>query len=321
VKTKQLKLEGKHGVFWRVRMRKANSGKNNPMSGRHLSGEKNGMYGRGYLITGEKNGMYGKEQWNKGKTKETDDRVKKTGENISKTLKIFYASEEGKKSAKERGKNLKIFFTTEEGQKWLDENIRGENGTMYGKTGDKASFYSRYHSEESKQLMSKNHQDNSGEKHGMYGKKRPEHSKKMSGKNNPNYGKRGKETSMFGRTGEKHPMYKGGISYLPYCEKFNDYLKERVRDFFGRCCYVCGMNETENGQKLSVHHVNYDKMVCCNDVKPLFVPLCKSCHGKTQKDREYWEEFFTVSLEYLTNGKCFIPMKENGELKEIGGVL
>ncbi|MCK4526208.1 hypothetical protein KAW18_02455 [candidate division WOR-3 bacterium] len=107
------------------------------------------------------------------------------------------------------------------------------------------------------------------------------------------------------QSGEKSGMWKGGISNLPYCEKFDDDLKERVRNFFGRCCYVCGMNETDNGRKLDVHHVNYNKMVCCNDVKPLFVPLCRSCHGKTQKDREYWEEFFTVSINYLTNGECF----------------
>ena len=301
MKTKQLKLEGLHSVFWRVRMRKANSGEKNPMYGRYLTGEKNGMYDKGYLVAGEKNGMYGKEQWNKGKTKETDDRVKKSGENISKTLKIFFATDEGKKYAKERGKTLKIFFTSEEGQKWLDKHNRGEKSPMYGMTGDKAPFYGHKHTGESKQKMSENTRDMSGENNPLFGKKRPEHSKRMEGKKNPNW--------------------QDGISFEPYCIKFNDDLKERVRDFFDRKCYVCGKNEMNNGQRLSVHHVNYDKMVCCNDVKPLFVPLCQSCHSKTQKDREYWEEFFTISLEYLTNGKCFLPMKENGELMEKGGVL
>jgi len=32
---------------------------------------------------------------------------------------------------------------------------------------------------------------------------------------------------------------------------------------------------------------------------------------KTLKDREYWEEFFTVSLNYLTNDECFIPKEVN----------
>lgn len=116
--------------------------------------------------------------------------------------------------------------------------------------------------------------------------------------------------------GEKCHFWKGGVSFEPYCEKFNNGLRERVRIFFGRCCYVCGIGESELGYKLSVHHVNYDKMVCCNNVKPLFVPLCKSCHAKTQGDREYWEEFFTVSLEYLTDGKCYIPKNNKGVMHD-----
>ena len=112
------------------------------------------------------------------------------------------------------------------------------------------------------------------------------------------------------QTGELNPNWKGGISFEPYCEKFDDDLKERVREFFGRCCYVCGKNEKDNGRKLDVHHVTYNKDTCCDNSKPLFVPLCKICHNKTLADREYWEEFFTISLEYLTNGKCFYSKEE-----------
>ena len=116
--------------------------------------------------------------------------------------------------------------------------------------------------------------------------------------------------------GENHSCWKGGISFEPYCMKFTLEFKERVREYFGRCCYVCGKTEQEQIdemksrgkrpiKKLDVHHVNYDKMVCCNDVKPLFVPLCRECHLKTNHNREFWEELLTISLEYLTNGKCF----------------
>lgn len=51
------------------------SGENNPMYGVSLPGhygEKNGMYGKGYLITGEKNGMY-----NKHHTQEARDKISK----------------------------------------------------------------------------------------------------------------------------------------------------------------------------------------------------------------------------------------------------
>ena len=249
--------------------------------------------------SGKNHPMYGKEAWNKGLTKENDNRVKKCGEELSKTKKEFYA--------------------TEEGQKWLDKNKRG-----------------KHHSEEAKQKMRGSRPNFTGENHPMYGVEPWNKGEtKETNEGVRKYGeKQSKTKKEFFRTeegqkyieehlsGENHPMfgkyffgennsnYKGGISFLPYCEKFDNDLKERVRDFFNGCCYVCGIGQSELGQKLDVHHVNYNKMVCCNDVKPLFVPLCRSCHAKTLKDREYWEEFFTVSLEYLTDGQCFLPKEQ-----------
>ena len=111
------------------------------------------------------------------------------------------------------------------------------------------------------------------------------------------------------QTGENNSNWNGGTTFFPYCPKFDEDLKEKVRTYFNRECYLCGKTEKDNKTKLSVHHANYDKMVCCNDIEPLFVPLCKSCHAKTHgkngKNKEYWEEFFTISLKCLTKGKCF----------------
>lgn len=114
--------------------------------------------------------------------------------------------------------------------------------------------------------------------------------------------------------GENHPSWRGGLSFQPYCEKFDNGLKERVREFFNRKCYLCDKTETENGEKLCVHHVNYDKMVCCNDITPLFVPLCRSCHSKTNLERAEWQEFFEISLDYLTDNKCFYSKEEMKKL-------
>lgn len=141
-----------------------------------------------------------------------------------------------------------------------------------------------------------------GEKHPNFGKKRSEETKK-----------RISETRKKNKTavGINNPNWQGGISINRYCILFNHGFKERVREYFGRCCYICGKNEIENKERLSVHHVNYDKDSCCNDIKPLFVPLCRSCHSKTHGDREYWEEFFTISLEYLTDGECYIKKQNN----------
>lgn len=109
--------------------------------------------------------------------------------------------------------------------------------------------------------------------------------------------------------GENHPQWKGGISFEPYCPKFNEEFKERVRGFFGRKCFICGKEETR--EKHHVHHVNYDKMVCCNDTKPLFVPLCRSCHSKTSNgDREKWASYLTDQIMIRTGGACFAPNRE-----------
>ncbi len=87
-------------------------------------------------------------------------------------------------------------------------------------------------------------------------------------------------------SGADHPAWKGGISYLPYCHKFNKSLKEQVREAFGRKCYLCGANE--NGKGLDVHHCDFNKQQGCKSDKGWkLVPLCKSCHAKTTFNRHW----------------------------------
>ena len=138
-------------------------------------------------------------------------------------------------------------------------------------------------------------------------------SEKMKGRTKEEYEYlKNHSEQMKNRTGELASNWQGGLSFEPYCIKFDNDFKERVREFFGRCCYICGKNEEDNGCKLSVHHVSYNKDTCCDDSKPLFVPLCQSCHMKTLKNRKYWEEFFSISLKCLTNEKCFYTKEEIG---------
>lgn len=96
--------------------------------------------------------------------------------------------------------------------------------------------------------------------------------------------------------GRKHPNWKGGISFEPYCPKFNNTLKEVVRDNFGRKCYLCPKTEEENGRKLDVHHVDYNKEQGCNGINWLLVPLCRSCNSKVNHNREYWQNFITEKM-------------------------
>ena len=97
-------------------------------------------------------------------------------------------------------------------------------------------------------------------------------------------------------TGDKSHNWKGGISFEPYCPKFNNTFKESIREKFGRVCFLCGA--PENGRKLDVHHVNYDKSCLCSEIECEFVPLCRSCHSKTSNgDRDYWENTIIERLE------------------------
>ena len=172
-----------------------------------------------------------------------------------------------------------------------------------------------HHSDETKAKISLSNSGRPSCKKGIPIKQ--EHKEKISlsrsgkffGENNSMFGKQqSKETKQKikeSQTGCKNPRWKGGVSFEPYCVKFTKEFKDRVRKFFGNKCVECGV--LQNGKKLDVHHVNFDKQSCCNDTTPLFVSLCPSCHAKTTHgDRAYWEQHFTSMITNQYEGKCYI---------------
>jgi transposase len=110
--------------------------------------------------------------------------------------------------------------------------------------------------------------------------------------------------SLMGKwVGEISPTWKG-VS-RNYCHKFNESFKESIREEFGRVCFICGKTEEENGRKLDVHHVSYQKECLCAVTNCRFVPLCKACHGRTNGDRFFWYSLIMCRLLAESSTKFF----------------
>ena len=111
----------------------------------------------------------------------------------------------------------------------------------------------------------------------------------------------------------KYDLWYGGVKYYDgrpqYCEKFNSNFKGRARAFWGYTCFECG--ELEVSKKHAVHHIHYDKKMCCNGSPKDVVVLCHSCHAATNSNRDYWERHFTELLyAYHPDGKCYFTKEE-----------
>jgi len=88
------------------------------------------------------------------------------------------------------------------------------------------------------------------------------------------------------QVGPNADAWRGGVSFAPYCPKFNAALKEEVRSHFGRRCFLSG--EEENGRKLAVHHCDYLKSQGCQGQRWSLLPLSINWHAKTNVNRWYW---------------------------------
>jgi len=142
--------------------------------------------------------------------------------------------------------------------------------------------------------------------------------------NNPNFGKRGKNASGYkdGSTiriyyckekrcnniityqtwkygkgycalcankGKRCYNWNNGSSFDPYPLGWTKTFKEQIRYRDNYKCQLCGCSELENGRRLDVHHIDYDKD---NLLPENLVSLCRHCHPKTNHNRNYWFAYF-----------------------------
>lgn len=103
--------------------------------------------------------------------------------------------------------------------------------------------------------------------------------------------KRISESHIGIHAGNKNPNWNGGTSFEPYCTRFNEELKERIRERDNHTCQLC--DAKENGRKLSVHHVHYDKPNC----NPDLIALCTGCNSRVNTNRDHYEALFLSKLK------------------------
>ena len=98
-----------------------------------------------------------------------------------------------------------------------------------------------------------------------------------------------------------------------YCNKFDYDFKERARAYWGWRCVLCGSEEIN--RKSSVHHVHYDRKMCCNGSPKDVVILCDRCHTATNSNRGMWERIFTELIySEPNNGKSYFTKSDIEDL-------
>lgn len=236
--------------------------------------------------------------WNKG-IPQSDEAKKKNSESHkglnawNKGLtgyKIKPRSEESKERTSEKMKGKR---TRELGYKHSDETKRKIGESNKGKNGR----LGQKQTEETKRKISDANRINSA------GKKQSEEtirkrSEAMKGKNTYRRSAETRQKMSKAKTGDKHPHWRNGISFEPYCHKFNNKLRLEIKERDSFQCQIpdCLCTQLDSlamhGRRLSVHHIHYDKPNC----EPALITLCVVCNNKVNFNRDYYEALFMSKL-------------------------
>jgi len=109
-------------------------------------------------------------------------------------------------------------------------------------------------------------------------------------------------------SGENGSNWRGGISFEPYCPKWNDDLRRRIRAAFDHRCLMCGKPQAEERRLLSCHHVEYRKTACCDGKPVQFASLCCRHHNMTTNgDRQRWENMLHRVIDEVYEGRSYLP--------------
>lgn len=117
------------------------------------------------------------------------------------------------------------------------------------------------------------------------GAKRSEKFRKKCSERSPRYWL-GKKNLMI--TGSNHYNWNNGSSFYPYSLDWTESLRVEIRKKYNFKCNICGKYGKD------VHHIDYNKKNCSlNNL----ITLCRSCHMKTNHNRNYWGKYFSGRRE------------------------
>jgi hypothetical protein len=115
---------------------------------------------------------------------------------------------------------------------------------------------------------------------------------------NPEVGRliseRKKGISYF--SGDKHPLWKGGVSFEPYTVDFTNELKRKIRERDNYICQLC----FKFGKH--VHHIDEGKKNC--DPTNLITLCNKDNLMLSNKDKGIWAIFYRPYFETIAKGIC-----------------
>jgi hypothetical protein len=97
-----------------------------------------------------------------------------------------------------------------------------------------------------------------------------------------------KRCSHCAKIGKLSPSYIHGKGNFPYPLEFSNCLKKIIYKRDRGICQLCYK------KGYIIHHIDYDKN---NNKESNLILLCKTCHPKTNYNRDYWYAYFTYIME------------------------
>ncbi len=240
--------------------------------------------------------------WNRKHTKETKEIIRKKmegriitwGDKVSKTKKRIFAKNPdlGMETTKPMREWAKIHGNPFKGKthtpgsiKKISDKLKGRKHTPEHRQNISTGVNKRYEDPEFRALqLRKNREAHLGKKHTVEQRARQSHGIKKAWVD-PEHKKK--------KAGQNHWNWKGGISNNSYEPEFNEELRLVIRTRDSFYCQYCGVAEGDLGERLAVHHIDYDKS---NNHFSNLISLCRACNVRANYTRLFWEKYYVVKL-------------------------